>query len=115
MSSFGIGLGFVAQLLFTGGFLVQWVASEEPRASARGFFQRKSHYDLKANGVQNHTAIAPRPSERARSGERGILAFSREKAHRSVAPVIFRYLQTPRVFDYIQMPYTLVRTSVASD
>jgi hypothetical protein len=33
---------------------------EEPRASARGFFQRKSRYDLKANAVQNHTAIHPR-------------------------------------------------------
>ena len=46
--------------------------SEEPRASARGFFQRKSQYDLKANGVLNHTAIPHR------SSERGILAFSRE-------------------------------------
>jgi len=30
--------------------------SEEPRASARGFFQRKSQYDLKATSVQNYTA-----------------------------------------------------------
>jgi hypothetical protein len=47
--------------------------SEEPRASARGFFQRKSQYDLKATSVQNYTAIPPR------SSERGILAFSREE------------------------------------
>jgi len=48
--------------------------SEEPRASARGFFQRKSQYDFKATSVQNYTAIPPR------SSERGILAFSREDA-----------------------------------
>jgi hypothetical protein len=47
--------------------------SEEPRASARGFFQRKSQHDLKATGVQNYTANPPR------SSERGILAFSRER------------------------------------
>jgi len=46
---------------------------EEPRASARGFFQRKSQYDSKATSVQNYTAIPPR------SSERGILAFSRER------------------------------------
>jgi hypothetical protein len=45
---------------------------KKPRASARGFFQRKSQYDLKGTGVQNYTAIP------ARSSERGILAFSRE-------------------------------------
>jgi hypothetical protein len=49
--------------------------SEEPRASARGFFQRKSQYGFKATGVRNRTAIPPR------SSERGILAFSREKIY----------------------------------
>ena len=54
-------------------------------ASARGFFQRKSQYDLKGNGVRNHTAngrrwsaIPPSSSERLRLSGRGILAFSRE-------------------------------------
>jgi hypothetical protein len=51
---------------------------KKPRASTRDFLQRKSHYALKANGVQNHTAIPPRSFERVRSSERGILAFSRD-------------------------------------
>jgi hypothetical protein len=51
--------------------------SEEPRASPRGLFQRKSQYDLKATSVQNYTAIPPR------SSERGILAFSRECNHKA--------------------------------
>ena len=59
---------------------------EEPRASAngrrwsaRGFFQRKSQYDLKGNGVRNHTANGRRWSAiPPNSSERGILAFSRE-------------------------------------
>jgi len=57
---------------------------EEPRASAtcasaRGFFQRKSQYDLKGNGVRNHTANGRRWSAiPPSSSERGILAFSRE-------------------------------------
>jgi len=45
-----------------------------PLAEARGFFQRKSQYDLKANAVRNHKATPPR------SSERGILAFSRDRA-----------------------------------
>jgi cytochrome c6 len=48
------------------------------RASARGFFQRKSHYAFKANGVRNHTAIPPC------SFEWGILAFSREGSQEKV-------------------------------
>jgi septal ring factor EnvC (AmiA/AmiB activator) len=60
---------------------------EEPRASAngrrwfaRGFFQRKSHYDLKATSVQNDTDNGRRWSViPPRSSERGILTFSREK------------------------------------
>jgi hypothetical protein len=62
------------------GLIVAVRQREEPRASAngrrwsaRGFFQRKSHYDLKANVVQNYAAIHPC------SPERGILAFSRER------------------------------------
>jgi len=59
---------------------------EEPRASAngrrwsaRGFFQRKSQYDLKATSVQNYTANGRRWSAiPPRSSERGILAFSRD-------------------------------------
>ena len=47
---------------------------KKPRAEARRFFQRKSQYDLKANAVRNHKATPPR------SSERGILAFSRDKA-----------------------------------
>jgi len=58
--------------------------SEEPRASARGFSQRKSQHDLKVNDVQNHTAIPPR------SSKRGILAFSRERVYLSEqAPLLF--------------------------
>ena len=54
--------------------------SEEPRASARGFFQRKSQYDLKATSVQNYTANGRRWSAiPPRSSERGILAFSRDR------------------------------------
>ena len=49
------------------------------RASARGFFQRKNQYDLKANAVRNHTVVPPR------SSERGILAFSREAFVRLIA------------------------------
>jgi hypothetical protein len=45
-----------------------------PLAEARGFFQRKSRYDLKANAIRNHTATPPRSSERR------ILAFSRDRA-----------------------------------
>ena len=44
---------------------------EEPRASARGFFQRRSQFDLEANGDQKHKAIHPR------SPEADIQAFSR--------------------------------------
>jgi lipid-A-disaccharide synthase-like uncharacterized protein len=33
MNSFWIGLGFLAQLLFTGRFLVQWIASEKAHRS----------------------------------------------------------------------------------
>ena len=45
---------------------------------------RKSQYDLRANDVQNQTAISPRSSppsavaQLLRTGARGILAFSRE-------------------------------------
>ena len=49
------------------------------RWSARGFFQRKSHYAFKANGVRNHTANGRRWSAIPPcSFEWGILAFSRE-------------------------------------
>jgi len=51
---------------------------KKPRASAQGFFQRKSQHDLKATGVQNYTAIPPR------SSGRGILAFSREGKQQEV-------------------------------
>lgn len=33
MNSFWIGLGFLAQLLFTGRFLIQWIASEKAHRS----------------------------------------------------------------------------------
>jgi hypothetical protein len=55
---------------------------EEARASARGFFQRKSQLALVANGVQNPKAI------HRRSSERGILAFSREPMEKTTAGFI---------------------------
>jgi hypothetical protein len=42
------------------------------RWSARGFFYRKSHFDLRAVWIQTPVAIHPG------SSEPGILAFSRE-------------------------------------
>jgi hypothetical protein len=44
--------------------LSDWEFSEEPLASARGFFQRKSQFASVANGVQIPTAIHPQSSER---------------------------------------------------
>jgi len=58
---------------------------KKPRASARGFFQRKSQYDLKGTGVQNYTAIP------ARSSEWGILAFSREARRSARIKEMFLY------------------------
>jgi hypothetical protein len=53
---------------------------EEPRAGARGFFYGKSHLHLGANRPQNYMAIHPR------SGERGILAFSRNRLTLPMVP-----------------------------
>ena len=70
--------------------------SEEPRASARGFFQRKSQYGFKATGVRNHTANGRRWSAiPPRSSERGILAFSREACAFCFAGGIFRQTTIP--------------------
>jgi mono/diheme cytochrome c family protein len=55
------------------------------RAAARGFFQRKSHYAFKANGVRNHTANGRRWSAIPPcSFEWGILAFSRNVTQEEV-------------------------------